>query len=125
MTSVLNVDEIAAKDGTSAVTLTKQSAAKHWLNYDQKDTVVIRGSFNTSSVSDASTGEIIPSFVSSMSDGNYSANLCSMATSSNLLGNRLGSSATMLTGSCQFIHYENSNAVDTDVLTTMLHGDLA
>jgi hypothetical protein len=28
MTSVLNVDEIAAKDGTSPVTLTKQSAAK-------------------------------------------------------------------------------------------------
>jgi hypothetical protein len=30
MTSVLNVDSIAAKDGTSPVELTKQSAAKAW-----------------------------------------------------------------------------------------------
>ena len=34
MTSVLNVDTIAAKDGTSAATLTKQSPAKAWTNID-------------------------------------------------------------------------------------------
>ena len=45
MTSVLNVDSIAAKDGTSPVALTKQSAAKMWVDV----TGVSTASINTSS----------------------------------------------------------------------------
>ena len=32
MTSVLNVDTIVAKDGTSNVTLTKADTVKHWFH---------------------------------------------------------------------------------------------
>ncbi|OUU63921.1 MAG: hypothetical protein CBC24_08080 [Candidatus Pelagibacter sp. TMED64] len=55
MTSVLNVDTIAAKNGTSPVTLTKQQAIKTWVNYDAADQAT-RGSFAQSSLTDVGTG---------------------------------------------------------------------
>ena len=41
MTSVLNVDSIAAKDGTSPVTLTNQYAIKIWINFNGSGTIAI------------------------------------------------------------------------------------
>jgi len=55
MTSVLNVDSIAAKDGTSPVELTKQSAAKQFLVASYGD-FSIGTSLNVSSVTDRGTG---------------------------------------------------------------------
>ena len=55
MTSVLNVDTIAAKDGTSAATLTKQSAAKAWCKWNSS--VTVDDSFNQSSMVDVGTGD--------------------------------------------------------------------
>ena len=70
MTSVLNVDSIAAKDGTSPVELTKQSAAKGWSRIpDTHDSLT--DSFNASSISDGGTGQATISLTSSMSDANY------------------------------------------------------
>ena len=63
MTSVLNVDTIAAKDGTSPVALTKQSAAKVWARYNGTSSAIdgvsgdsLGGSLNVSSVTDVNTG---------------------------------------------------------------------
>jgi len=68
MTSVLNVDEIAAKDGTSPVELTKQAAAKQFMYV--ADTT-INESLNTSSISDA--GDYFDvNYTNSFSDANYS-----------------------------------------------------
>ena len=50
MTSVLNVDTIAAKDGTSPVALTKQHAAKSWAQFENDP--VLNDSFNFSSIVD-------------------------------------------------------------------------
>ena len=69
MTSVLNVDSIAAKDGTSPVELTKQSAAKVWVNYVGGSS--IQNSLSASSLTDNGTGRDQISFVSSFSDANY------------------------------------------------------
>ena len=70
MTSVLNVDSIAAKDGTSPVGLTKQNAPKHFLNYDfPSDTT--HGSFNQSSFTDHTTGEFTTAFTNSFSSIGY------------------------------------------------------
>ena len=55
MTSVLNVDTIAAKDGTSAATLTKQYAAKAWVNGNTDASIL--DSNNISSGSDVGTGQ--------------------------------------------------------------------
>ena len=56
MTSVLNVDTIAAKAGTGPVALTKQQAAKAWMVFDH-DNTTINSSFNTSSVTDDNVGQ--------------------------------------------------------------------
>jgi hypothetical protein len=72
MTSVLNVDEIAAKDGTSAVTLTKQSAAKAWI-YAASGLASINGSFNVSSLGDDGTGDGTVNVTNSFSGSTYSA----------------------------------------------------
>ncbi len=70
MPSKLDVDEIAAKNGTSPVALTKQSAAKAWVNFDQSDNGV-DGSLNISSVSDNGVGDITANFSSSLSNDAY------------------------------------------------------
>ena len=70
MTSVLNVDTIAAKDGTSPVELTKQSAAKAWLFTTDKTTYVPNNSLNISSVTDNGTGRVESNFSNSFADAN-------------------------------------------------------
>ena len=55
MTSVLNVDTIAAKDGTSAATLTKQSAAKAFV--EGSNAAALSKSFNISTGTDNGTGD--------------------------------------------------------------------
>ena len=82
MTSVLNVDSIAAKDGTSPVELTKQSAAKAWINFDGT-TTNIRGSFNVSSQTEVSSGRDQITFTNAMSDAGYSIGYIVGSTAAN------------------------------------------
>ena len=53
--STLKADTIQSTSG-GAATLTKQQAAKHWVNYDAVDQST-RGSFNQSSLTDHGTGD--------------------------------------------------------------------
>jgi len=71
MTSVLNVDTIAAKDGTSPVGLTKQEAAKVWGNLNGSGTIALRDSFNVASVTDNGTGQYDFNYTNNMNDANY------------------------------------------------------
>ena len=71
MTSVLNVDEIAAKDGTSPVTLTKQSAAKAWAKYGMDDNT-IDDSLNLSSLTDNGTGDFTNNWTNAFGAISYS-----------------------------------------------------
>lgn len=70
--SELKVDTLTASDGTSPVTLTKQSAAKAYI-YSPATSASITDSFNIASITDGGTGEQDMAFVSSMSDANYSS----------------------------------------------------
>ena len=61
--STLKADTLVASDGTSPVTLTKQQAAKAWVNLKATSTVGIQQSFNASSLVDESTtGQLSYSF---------------------------------------------------------------
>ena len=71
MTSVLNVDSIAAKDGTSPVALTKQSAAKAWGNIAAGGGSFLE-SFGCSSLTDYSTGRYGASLTNTMNTSTYS-----------------------------------------------------
>ncbi len=64
MTSVLNVDTIAAKNGTSAVTLTKQTAATAFVEASDADG--FSKSFNISAGSADGTGDYSYSFINNL-----------------------------------------------------------
>ena len=69
MTSVLNVDTIAAKDGTGPVALTKQSAAKAWANATA--TATVNNSINVSAGTDHGAGDYTLTVTNSFADVNY------------------------------------------------------
>ena len=72
MTSVLNVDTIAAKNGTDPVALTKQMAMKAWMNFDGgTSTAAITDSFNTSSIDDNGGGDYGANFTNSFDNATY------------------------------------------------------
>lgn len=64
--STLKADTIVASDGSSPVTLTKQEAAKYWVNYEAVNSAV-RGSLNQSSLTDNSTGNYTSAFTNAYS----------------------------------------------------------
>jgi len=70
--SELRTDTITASDGTSPVTLTGQTAAKAWVNFNGTGTPAIRQSGNVSSITDNSTGNFTANFASSLTDADYS-----------------------------------------------------
>ena len=122
MTSVLNVDTIADKAGTGPVGLTKQVAAKVWLQYNASH--AIQGSFNVSSLADGGTGRGTTSLTSSMANDDYSLQYSDSCPGSVAVsGIRIISVATgtYATDSCN-----NSGAyTDGAINCTAVLGDLA
>lgn len=124
MTSVLNVDTIAAKDGTSPVELTKQVAAKVRWNYDQVNNT-IKSSLNTSSVTDHSEGQFSITIANNMSDNNFAiAGLCQTnAANSAALGINGQSWAA---GTCRYLNAATDNTIqDVNNNSAAYFGDLA
>jgi len=71
--SELRTDTITASDGTSPVTLTKQSAAKAWVNFNGTGTIATRDSFNVTSLDDNGTGNYDVNFTSAMGNADFSS----------------------------------------------------
>ena len=72
MTSQLNVDTIANKAGSGTVTLTKQIAAKSYVNVNgDNNPPTIRDTLNVASLTDVSAGQIFYNLTNSMSSGDY------------------------------------------------------
>ena len=118
MTSVLNVDTIADKAGTGPVALTKQSAAKAWLDYNQVANTT-DGSFNVSSVSDDATGRFNYTMVSAMDSANWS-----MPYTANAFVGMINDVLSSTQGKCRS---RDAATSDTDATQncTCNHGDLA
>lgn len=70
--SDIRATTISALNGTDPITLTKQSAAKAWVNLDGAGTISVRGSFNTSSMTDNNTGDYTINFTNNLASGNFS-----------------------------------------------------
>ena len=68
--SEVRADTITASNGTGPVTLTKQSAAKAFVLFDQT-VPEIDNSFNTSSLTDTSTGNGDVNWTNAMSNATY------------------------------------------------------
>tara|TARA_B100000902_G_scaffold215095_1_gene204548 strand:- start:1205 stop:1636 length:432 start_codon:yes stop_codon:yes gene_type:complete len=143
MPSKLDVDEIAAKNGTGPVTLTKQSAAKAFVNFNGTGTIVARKSLNLSSLTDSATGTYNVNFSSSMDSVNYVATCSGKASQSHARGgahigayqsgNNFG---TDTDGSYTASYFnigttaassssESGSLQDIDAVDLVIHGDLA
>ena len=70
--SEIRVTTISDAAGTGPVTLTKQSAAKAWLNFNGTGTIAARDSFNVASLVDNGSGNYSVNFSNSFSNANYS-----------------------------------------------------
>ena len=126
--SNIRAGTISGVNGTDPVTLTKQSAAKAWANYDTTGTTEFRDSFNFSSLTDSNTGDTILNVTNSFSNGNYTvAMMGGRAGATGSFFARYNDNITVPTASLfrvQLIDY-NGNGTDGDRITMSCHGDLA
>lgn len=124
--STIKADTIVAADGSSPVTLTKQSAAKAWNNVNGTGTIASRDSFNISSISDTGTGDITHSFTNSMdSTDNFVAS--GWARVSGSWGYFVGNNNSPMTAS-SFRHGtlgSGDTSYDALFATVSIDGDLA
>jgi len=130
MTSVLNVDTIAAKDGTSPVGLTKQTAAKAWVNFDATGTPAARDSLNFSSIVDNSAGDFTLNWSSSMANGNYSLtgmteNFGVASTTTCVLGVLTNTFPATSSVTLTTVRTDSSSTTERDVNCASIFGDLA
>jgi hypothetical protein len=127
--STLKADTIVASDGTSPVTLTKQSAAKSWCHIDGEGTPVISGSgsFNVSSLGDLATGLVSANFTNSMADDDFSHSFTTRDESFIALMQELHTSTIRSTSRCVALCHDNATTAhaDCDARSYTVHGDLA
>mgnify|MGYP005997592173 CR=1 FL=1 len=127
--SNIRAGTISGVNGTDPVTLTKQSAAKAWVNLNGTGTIAIRDSFNVSSLTDAATGDYLSNFSSNMASNNYPSSVNTGGGAVVIASGRSGNSNTfgqniawVRTGSRE----GNSQAwVDSEMMSVTVHGDLA
>jgi len=127
MTSVLNVDTIADKAGTGAVALTKQSASKAWINIDMINAVTL-DSFNSSGITDVSTGVFRDHLSSSLVNADYAVTTSAMDPTKTDSGGTNRTADGTPSSASQFVmrasSYSNA-AADVPAAAGVAHGDLA
>lgn len=123
--SELRTDTITASDGTSPVTLTKQSAAKAWCDITANP-VAFRDSFGMSSSSDIAVGNYSVSFTNSFSNAYYApaGNTSTSAFSTNAFTNRIDA-AEKTTSLYEWSTSNSNSGYDLTFNTLSIHGDLA
>jgi hypothetical protein len=121
--SVLKADTIQSTGG-GAATLTKQSAAKAWSNFDgDASTVSLRDSFNVSSITDNTTGDYTTNLTNSMSNADFSCN--SFAGTGSVTAQSAPQSLQgIATGSIRTLTW-SSSAFDRNYTMNQIFGDLA
>lgn len=69
--SEIRANTVSDAAGTGPVTLTGQSAAKAWVNFDGTGTIAARDSFNVASLTDNGTGDYTVNFTNAFADVNH------------------------------------------------------
>ena len=121
--STLKADTIQSTGG-GAATLTKQHAAKAWINFDGTTSgTTIRDSFNVSSNLDNATGDYTTTFTNAMGNANFSAN--SFAGTGTVTAQSAPQSLQgIATNSIRTLTYTNT-PFDRAYTMNQIHGDLA
>ena len=124
--SEIRATTISDAAGTGPITLTGQSAAKAWVNFDGTGTVAIRDSVNVASITDLATGYYTINYQNNFNNSDYAGTCASIYTSV--------SGVTCITTwyggktvSAQNIITANTSGVNGDVseISAEFHGDLA
>ena len=118
MSSVLNVDTIADKAGTGPVELTKQSAAKAWVQ--TASGAAPSGSLNISGVVDNSTGNYTVSFSSAMANDDYSPTATRITPGAGRDVGFLSNATTNVV-----IYSSTTSSAEDATCFSTIHGDLA
>ena len=125
--SEIRVTTVSAANGTGPVTLTKQSAAKVWVNFNGGGTIATRDSFNVASLTDDAAGRYTVNISNNMVNDDFAAlNYTSGSTSSSQTAfnnNFLGGNGNAA-GSFKISAY-SASFEDSDVVMATVHGDLA
>lgn len=122
--SDLRVNTLSDAAGTGPVTLTGQSAAKAWVNFNGQGVVAIDASFNVSSITDTSTGQYSDNFTSNFSDANYTVAHGAIFAGGNGFFHSYGD--TKLASTCAYRYITSAVAyADPADVTAVHHGDLA
>ena len=129
--STIKVDTVQSRGG-GAVTLTKQSASKSWVNFNGTGTIATRDSVNVASLTDNGTGNHDINFTSSMANVNYSRSTHmhrenTTANYANIDGsyNNDTYSTSTLEVRTIFMNSAASGAVDSPIVSNQIFGDLA
>jgi hypothetical protein len=123
--SEIRATTISDAAGTGPVTLTKQSAAKVWVQLNGI-TFAVAGSFNVSSADDNGTGDYDINYTNSMNNNTYAVPAGCNGDGSGY--NRAISINATATGSHDIITFITDTAnikADLDIITTAVFGDLA
>lgn len=117
--STLKADTIVAADGSSPVTLTKQSAAKAFVRFE--DDVTVNSSLNVTSCSDNGVGDYQANFLNAFSDADYNTQGTSSHNAARII---IVTGST--TGNCDVDSLNTSaTRADGDNQNLTIHGDLA
>ncbi|MAC72423.1 MAG: hypothetical protein CMG96_03105 [Marinovum sp.] len=123
--STLKADTIVASDGTSPVTLTKQTAAKHLCVFDGTGTAAVDESFNNSSLTDNGTGRYAIAVTNAFTNLHF---VFTGATVGNdeafTYINTHSAKKTASTAAFRCVQYDG-NFFDMDTVDVVSHGDLA
>ena len=123
--STLKADTLVAADGTSPVTLTKQSAAKAFAQFAGDGTAQINESFGISGLSDSGAGLYVLTVSSAMSSSDYTVVLHGINDAS--YPAHVGSYDTSRTTTTFPVYSSNTGSSwgDVSTLDAVIFGDLA
>ena len=124
--SEIRTDTISAANGTDPVTLTKQSAAKAWVNFNGTGTVAIRDSQGVSSLSDSGVGIYTITYTSNMNS--TSSHVPNANCEESVNGYNRSASVTsnnVAHTDCRFFNTGTNVLFDGQFGYVITHGDLA
>jgi len=116
--SEIRATTISDAAGTGPITLTKQSAAKAWINFDG-DNISIRDSLNAASIVDEGTGVTRINFSNAMANDDYA-----IQSHDHSYGNGWSDSLTTTSYKTRRRN-ESAGYVDVTQIWGLIHGDLA
>ena len=122
--SDIRANTISDAAGTGPITLTKQSAAKAWVNFNGTGTIAVRDSENVSSLTDNGTGGYSANLTNSFSTTGYSTS-GSIRHNSGVAFDGVFSVDDQLVGETKVFSVYGGTLFDSNRISVTNHGDLA